>query len=386
MSNGWQFSWSSGIAGLRELAPAWQALADSLPDAEYFQRPQWFHAHQAINENPEKSIWVSVHHEGQLKAVFALQSVVRKVGPLRVPELRFVNHGHMTLSDVCADRADVTLWPAFWNWLQGRDAPEWDRFVLPQIPADGVMAAWLQHFAPQRMLHSVASSSARVDCRRSMEELLKSCSANHRSSVSRGGKRAEALGPLRYELARSPQDLARLMPIFLAIEASGWKGAAGSAVASNPALMRFYNALLDGFGSRGQCEIDVLHVGERPVASVLWFRTGRQIHLQKIGYLEELSQIGPGKLLLRETFKRACEDPELDRLCFITHPAWADPWRPEGNPVLEFTLFRDNWRGLVLYQLNKAKRARAARLGQAQARKNPGPENSEHSPEAIAER
>ena len=60
--------------------------------------------------------------------------------------------------------------------------------------------------------------------------------------------------------------------------------------------------------------------------------------------------------LLREAFARACADPTLDRLCFITHPDWADPWIPESNPVLEYSLFREGLWGGMLWRLTKYRR------------------------------
>jgi CelD/BcsL family acetyltransferase involved in cellulose biosynthesis len=357
MSSNWQFSWSSGPQALQELASDWQCLADRLPDAQYYQRPQWFESYLKICENPGHMLWLTARADGELCAVLPLQRLFRRVGPLAVSELRMVSNGHMTLADVCADRKSSELWMAWWQWLQSASAPTWDRLAVTSTPADGVWAAWMQQMLPSHALHSTASSSARTDCRRSLDDLLKACSANHRSNLSRRAKRAEAIGPLRYEYARTPEELRRVFPVFLEIESSGWKGAAQSAVASNPAILSFYETLLSGFGPRGECEIDILHVGDRPVASVLWFRTAREMHLQKIGYLEEMSDLSPGKLLMRESFRRACADPSIDRLCFITHPDWADPWKPESNPVLNYSLFRNGVKGQLLWRLIKARRS-----------------------------
>jgi hypothetical protein len=262
----------------------------------------------------------------------------------------------MTLADACANRSTRGFWPMLWDWLKGKEAPNWDRLVATATPADGIWAGWMKEMLPSNSLHSISASSARTDCRRTFDSLLKTCSANHRSNLSRGTKRAEALGPMRYESANTPEALNRAFPIFLQIEASGWKGAANSAVASSQALTRFYRSLVSELGSRGECEIDLLYVGEHPVATVLWFRTARELHLQKIGYLEDKSRLSPGKMLMKEAFARACADPTLDRLCFITHPDWAEPWKPESNSVLEFTLYRDNLFGTLLCRLNNLKR------------------------------
>ena len=356
MSSRWSFAHTTGAQAWRELAAEWQDLADRLGDPLYFQQPHWFEAYLQICDRPDDLIWLTAREGGRLCAVLPVQRMVKRLGPLKVSDLRLINHGHMTLADVCCAHESAELWRAWWHWLNSSAAPRWDRIAVRHTPSDSVWSEWMRDFAPAHSLSSVASSSARTDCRRTLDDLLKACSAKHRSNLSRGRKRAEVVGPLRYEHARTVEELARVFPTFLAIESSGWKGEAGSAVASNPKVLKFYETLLAGFGPRQGCEIDVLYVGERPVASVMWLRTAREIHLQKIGYVQELADASPGKLLMREAFARACADPTLDRLCFITHPDWADPWIPESNPVLEYSLFREGLWGGMLWRLTKYRR------------------------------
>lgn len=365
------FSWSSGLSGLQGLRQEWQQLVDGLPDAQYYQRPQWFEAYFQICDHPDDVLWITARKGDRLQAVLPVQRARRRIGPFPLTELRLINHGHMTLSDACANRNSKGLWPMLWDWLKGKEAPDWDRLVATATPADGIWAGWMKEMLPSNSLHSVSTSSARTDCRRTLDSLLKACSANHRSNLSRGTKRIEAIGPMRYECANTPEALSRAFPVFLKIEASGWKGEANSAVASNQSLTRFYQSLLDELGSRGECEIDLLYVGEQPIATVLWFRTARELHLQKIGYLEEMSRLSPGKMLMKEAFARACADPTLDRLCFITHPDWAEPWKPESNPVLEFSLYRDSLLGTFLCRLNSFKRRAHANAGPFASAKDP---------------
>jgi len=356
MPRHWSFSYTTGAQAWHALAAEWQHLAERLADPLYFQQPHWFAAYLQICDRPDDLVWLTAREGGQLCAVLPVQRMIKRLGPLTILELRLINHGHMTLADVCCERESTDLWRAWWRWLNSSEAPRWDRIIVSHTPSDGVLSAWIRDFTPSHALSSVTSSSARTDCRRSLDDLLKLCSAKHRSNLSRGKKRAEVVGPLRFEHASTVEELARAFPTFLAIESSGWKGEAGSAVASNPKVLKFYETLLAGFGPRHGCEIDVLYVGDRAIASVMWLRTAREIHLQKIGYVQELAEASPGKLLMREAFARACADPTLDRLCFITHPEWADPWIPEGNPVLEYSLFRDGLRGGVLWRLAKYRR------------------------------
>ena len=67
--------------------------------------------------------------------------------------------------------------------------------------------------------------------------------------------------------------------------------------------------------------------------------------LQKIAYREEFAELGPGALIVAEALKRACADPSLSRLSFITRCPWADGWRTRITPVWRYSLYRGSLRG-----------------------------------------
>src|SRR3546814_15381410 len=63
------------------------------------------------------------------------------------------------------------------------------------------------------------------------------------------------------DLVRDVEELQALYREFLRVEASGWKGAAGTAVRDNPALTQFFHNMMTRFGALGRSEITVLEVG-----------------------------------------------------------------------------------------------------------------------------
>ena len=58
---------------------------------------------------------------------------------------------------------------------------------------------------------------------------------------------------------------------------------------------------------------------------------------------------------MAEALQRACADPSLHGVSFITRCPWADGWRTEITPVRSWTLFPDTWRGRLAFTLNRAK-------------------------------
>ena len=345
----WSFEGLRGRAGLDALLPEWYALAASIPALSFVQAPSWcegFADHLAADM--ERLIWVSARENGRLVAVLPLEQDAANGG-----RLSLFSHPHLALSDVAANRDTVELWRALWSWLQTWEVP-WVSLHVPRANADAVIHQWMAD-APPRMSESLEiDATAWLPSDRDYADLLKAASGNHRSSLSRAGRKAAEQGTLRYVTHTAPAAMAAAMPSFLEVEASGWKGSEGGAVACDPDLVAYYEALTQRMGAHGRCELDLLWLDERAIGTILWFRSGRTLHLQKIAYLDELSHFAPGKLILAEALKRACADPALDRVSFITRCTWADGWRPELWPIHTHTLYRENGRGKVAWLCARA--------------------------------
>lgn len=106
------------------------------------------------------------------------------------------------------------------------------------------------------------------------------------------------LGPLGWRVVRGGTDWDAALGRFLALEAAGWKGAAGSALASAEETARFFAAITAAAAARDRVEITELLAGDRVIASSIHF-TGRDEGFgYKMAYDESLGAYGPGLLLL----------------------------------------------------------------------------------------
>src|SRR3546814_2586619 len=82
------------------------------------------------------------------------------------------------------------------------------------------------------------------------------------------------MGGGRFLHARDPEALRALYAEFVRIEASGWKGAAGTALRNMPALERFFENVVTRFGAAGQCEITALEVDGKIISAQLGTMVG----------------------------------------------------------------------------------------------------------------
>ncbi|MGJ3263142.1 MAG: GNAT family N-acetyltransferase [Salinarimonas sp.] len=112
---------------------------------------------------------------------------------------------------------------------------------------------------------------------------------------------------------------------FLALEGSGWKGAAGTALASAPATLAFAREALAPGSRAPRVVVDLLRVDGAPVAASVHILAGDRGGTFKCAYDERHAKASPGQLLDAWTSERVRAG---------AHPAAAlDSCAAPGHPV-----------------------------------------------------
>lgn len=123
--------------------------------------------------------------------------------------------------------------------------------------------------------------------------------AGRRSDLRRARRRAEALGPVALATHRpTPAALPPLLDAAIGVEDSGWKLAAGSALAVDAVKQAFFREFLGAAAGEGWLTIHFLHIGEALAAMQLALEWQRRLWLFKIGYNEAFAKCSPGSLLM----------------------------------------------------------------------------------------
>jgi hypothetical protein len=84
---------------------------------------------------------------------------------------------------------------------------------------------------------------------------------------------------------------------FLALEAAGWKGAGGTAIAKLPRAAAYFRRLADLFAARDGLLIDSLVLDGTPIAMGLLLESAGRRHFLKIAYDETRRSLSPGRAL-----------------------------------------------------------------------------------------
>ena len=151
-----------------------------------------------------------------------------------------------------------------------------------------------------------------------------------RKEIGRLVSRLKERGELRYRSYWPGDDLDRWIDDFLILEARGWKGKAGSALASTPATDAFFRAAVHGAEAAARLQFLRLDIDGRPIAMLVTFTAPPGAFTFKIAFDEDFGRYSPGVLIQLEYLK------VLDR----DDIGWTDSCAIENHPMIN-SLWRE---------------------------------------------
>jgi len=160
----------------------------------------------------------------------------------------------------------------------------------------------------------------------SFESYLASLSPRFARNLRRVERKFHRLGGARVERHAGEHAWEEHLEEFLALEASGWKGRRGTAIANDPSLVAFYRDFTRRLGASGWLEWRVLRAEGRGIASQMTARIGGVLYLWKIAYDERYTAYAPGNLLMLDTIEDAFGSPDIDEVNCLTNSAWNEDW------------------------------------------------------------
>lgn len=323
--------WISGREATQPWAAQWNALAAKTPQAQPSLSHAWVDAF-AYALMPE---------DGDLRCVLALYGdILAGVLPLVVRENRSWPITTQSLSTPYHEHS------AFGDLLV---EARWASDVVPALLAGAcsITGVRLREMALRGIAHDSPTTTiltakptriALISSHRSWGSYLpvKGTWRDHRGTLS-GNFRANlrkahnrllepGMSRFRFDWLTAERATAQHLDSFLQLEASGWKGRAGSAIEQNGRLRCFYKKLAENTSRLGWLEWHFMSLDEKPIAAHLAIRLGRSLCLIKIAYDESHARLSPGNLLFEATAERSFERDDLDEINCLTDMAWHRGW------------------------------------------------------------
>ena len=206
--------------------------------------------------------------------------------------------------------------------------------ILRDVSLDGAaMRAFTEVMRQDGLRPRLLQSHFRacLDANRNADDLLgEALGGKKLKELRRQRNRLGEHGAVRFDVARTKDAIAAAIEIFLALEASGWKGNRGTALGQDEGDAGFIRRATRELAETGQCEIVTLHAGDTPVAAAVVLRHQDRAFYFKLGIDERFAKFSPGVQLTLDLTRHLCADAALstaDSTASAGHPMIDPIWR-----------------------------------------------------------
>lgn len=308
------------------LADEWDELADRT-NASLFLRPGWFAA------------WFGAFGRGRLE-VIAARNGQRLVGlaalERRGPALRSLWNWHTPFWAPLAE--DVEVLRELTRVMVGHARPWLSLGFVDSGTAEFEACRDAASFCRTRVY--TLEHSPYVALQGSWADYEGRLSAKRRRNLRRLWRRLEEQGRVVFEVRDGRHDLAQLLEEGFRVEASGWKGERGTAIASAPHTRQFYEQVAAWASRRGSLRLAFLRLDGRAVAFDFAVEDGGAHSLLKTGFDSAWRSFAPG-VLLRERMIEHCFGRGLETYEFLGDATdWKLEWFDATRELVALEAFR----------------------------------------------
>jgi CelD/BcsL family acetyltransferase involved in cellulose biosynthesis len=345
---------------VEQIAGEWRRLCDESGDEEVFYRPEWALAYLQAFEPKADVVLISAWSGDTIRGILPLLRHQSVMSGLPVVQLTLPANVHSLRASltVCpgdeGEAALKTLWQAaktlpLWDLINVANVMEGsglDRLVA-LAQADGYRTARKRISQTLYLPFGASAAAPTPDKPGTQPHWLAGTRPKFRSHLRRAKRQLEEQGTLalKHYSAADPEALEN----FYALEASGWKGAKGTAIKCDPHTRQFYDAIAQAAARDGYLSLDFLELNGKPIAGHFGFNLRGRYFLAKAAYDEAFRRYGPGQLLVNEILSQSPER-RLREFDFVGPATWDESrWAPARRTNYRIFIFRRGWYGALLY-------------------------------------
>ncbi len=317
-------------------ANQWRALADRAIEPNGYYLPDWALAVNASARGRTGASALVAPGEATQESAARLIGLIPVVpiwGAYKIPLPALVSaQPYGTLCTPLLERG--TAAEAVARLLRAARQAGAHALILRDVPLDGAaMQAVNEALRREGLRPRVLKSHLRasLDATREADELLRDALGHKKlKELRRLRHRLSEHGAVRFEVARTPEEVAAALETFLRLEASGWKGWRGTALMRHDGDAAFIRRAAVALAANRQCEIVTLRADVTPVAGAIVLRHHDRAFYFKLGIDERFAKFSPGVQLTLDLTRHLCADPAIvsaDSTASADHPMINPIWR-----------------------------------------------------------
>ena len=303
------------LSTLSRFVPAWEELAAAaLEPNVFYEHWMLLPALEAFGAGKDINVVLVLIHDphnpdapAKLGGLFPLEQIPR-YRKLMVSVLSLWQHAHCYVCTplVRADAARECM-VEFFQWLRSGGANA-SLLELRCISGDGRFHKLLVDLSNELGLRSCITDifTRGLWRERNDENTLPESAVpgELRRRLRRKERRLSERGRVEHLAMRPEDDIGRWIDEFLRVEASGWKGQRGSALASSEADRRYFTEIATSAFRRGRLLMLGLNFDGLPIARRCAFVAGEGSFAFKTAYDEEFADFSPGAILEMDSIRQ----------------------------------------------------------------------------------
>ena len=322
------------LAELDAITAEWRDLAGRALEPNVFYEPSFALAAAPVlgREVGAGLVWSRAAQQ-RLVGFFPARIERRRYG-ITLPVLAGWTHPYAPLGTPLVDCEAPEAVIAAWLDHVASDPELPDVMLLPSLPSNGALAQAIDAVLARRDGQSASFAHHRRALLAPAGDragyLDAAVGHKKRKELRRQRKRLGDNGSVTSGDTGDPAAVPRALGDFLALEAEGWKGRAGTAARGDVRIAAFMITAVSALAGEGKARIARLCVDEHPIAAMVTLRSGAGAWCWKIAYDEDYARCSPGVQILLDVTQRLLDDPSIaraDSCATADHPMIDHIWR-----------------------------------------------------------
>jgi CelD/BcsL family acetyltransferase involved in cellulose biosynthesis len=338
-------------AALLAMGREWDALVERAGIDHPFLRHDWVYTWWECFGGGKELYVVAVRSGELLVGLAPLMRTRARMYGIPVRRLELMANDHTPRFDLVVAAGFDEVYGVILDHLRAQ-APSWDVVMLPELSGTSQTVVALERLARAKSIRSgtwSGGSSPKISLAGGFDAFMATLSSTRRATLRKRLRRLQLLGPVAIEVVGDLAGLPEALQDGLRIESAAWKGAAGTAIASDEAVRRFYLQIAERAAQSKALKLVFLEVGGKRIAFAYCLRQGSTLYLLKTGYDPEYAEHSPFNVLMLLAVEAACRDGiETFDLLGSADP-WKVAWTRLRTERLWLFLYRNTLAALVIY-------------------------------------
>ena len=331
----------------------WDSLVDRSGVDRLLLSHTWFRTWWEAFSKDERLHVITVRSGSRLVAAAPMMRMQTNIYGFRAESLHAIYNPHTPRCDfIVQNDQGPPVYEAVWRELVADTSC--DVIVLAQIPEESRTIPAMEGVARRHGWLSgqwAAPASPFLSLGCDYETYFSSLRAGCRFNLTKRHARLMRLGPVDLETVTRRDDVEDAMRDGLRIEAAAWKGEKGTAMISDPSVVKFYAQLAQREADLGQLRLTFLRAAGKRIAFNYLLQNGKKLYAVKIGYDPQYHAYSPGNMLLNLILKDACRRGVAEYDLLGGDDEWKFDWTKETRTHRWLFLFRDRLWPRMLHQL-----------------------------------